>query len=99
VETIGKVLAYYRHRWKIEQTHRQLKQDYNWESMQLLKYQALTNMNMIFWIANSLLYSCKEQIVQWAVSFPRLFSQYLKNLKGLYELAYSPFQKLLKLSS
>jgi hypothetical protein len=51
------VVRYYGLRWGIEDVHRQIKQDFNWESIQLLKYLCLKNMNALLWIAASFLYN------------------------------------------
>jgi len=95
-EIISRTLSYYRLRWKIEQTHRQLKQDYKWESMQLMTYEGLKNMNMIFWISISFLYACKEYILLWAEAFPREFGQYRKKLIKLFDFVYSALMKAVK---
>jgi hypothetical protein len=95
-EIISKTLNYYRLRWKIEQSHRQLKQDYKWESMQLMSYEGLKNLNMIFWISISFLYACKEYILLWAKAFPREFGQYRKKLSKLFDFVYSALMKAVK---
>ncbi len=61
-EIIAKAIKGYRLRWKIEELHRHLKQEYNWEGLQLQSYQSLKNMNTIFWIAISFLYSLKSML-------------------------------------
>ncbi len=50
-------LTSYRARWKIEEMHRQLKQDFGWEQIRLLQYHRLKNLNAIFWLAVCFLYS------------------------------------------
>ncbi len=56
----SKCLYSYRLRWKIEEVHRQLKQDFGWEKIQLLNYDRLKMMNTLFWITASFLYSSKK---------------------------------------
>ncbi len=55
-----KCLRCYRLRWKIEEVHRQLKQDFGWEKIQLLNYNRLKMLNTVFWITASFLYSTKR---------------------------------------
>lgn len=87
-DIINKVLSNYRKRWKVEEVHRQLKQDYGWEKMQVMGYESIQNLNMIFWIAISLLYSCKDHILQWAEAFPKEFERFLKKPNTLYDFVY-----------
>lgn len=49
-------------RWKIEEVHRQVKMDYRWEDMRLLRYHALKNMNALLWMAVSFLYTALEKL-------------------------------------
>jgi hypothetical protein len=56
-QMVNMVVRYYGLRWSIEEVHRQIKQDFNWESIQLLKYLSLKNMNALLWIAASFLYN------------------------------------------
>lgn len=55
-------LQSYRARWKIEEMHRQLKQDFGWEQIRLLQYHRLKNLNAIFWLAVCFLYSMDRDI-------------------------------------
>jgi hypothetical protein len=95
-EIIRKVMSYYRLRWLIEQAHRQVKQDYGWEAMQLLSYTGLKNLNSLLWLAICFLYAQKEYIIKWAEAYPRQFGQYRKRLKHLFEFVYSALMKAVK---
>lgn len=56
-EMASLVVKYYGLRWSIEEVHRQVKQDFNWEDMQLLNYWSLKNMNALLWMAASFIYN------------------------------------------
>jgi hypothetical protein len=73
-EAVEMVVEGYGCRWKVEEVHRQIKQDYNLESIQLQRYTALKNFNAIFWTAMNFIYqhldglciplimNCKEKL-------------------------------------
>ncbi len=50
------IKGYYQ-RWKIEEVHRHLKQDFGWEEMKLMRYQSLKKLNTLFWLVVCFLYS------------------------------------------
>ena len=54
-----KVIDIYGLRWKIEEFFRQVKQDYSWEKIQLLKYQRIQSLNLWLLILMCFIYSCK----------------------------------------
>ena len=87
-EVMIKALTGYRMRWKIEEVHRQIKQDYGWEEMQLLSYQGLKNLNTILWIVVSFSYSLKSIILQLAEAYPSLLLEKKNDLKILYGFVY-----------
>lgn len=95
-EIIKQALSYYRLRWLIEQAHRQIKQDYGWEAMQLLSYTGLKNLNSLLWLALCFLYAQKDYILKWADAFPRQFGQYRKRLRKLFEFVYTALMKAMK---
>ncbi len=64
--------AYYQ-RWKIEEVHRQLKQDFGWEEMRLMRYQSLKNLNALFWLVVCFLYSLKGMVQGLKACFPSIF--------------------------
>lgn len=57
MEMASLVVRYYGLRWSIEEVHRQIKCDLNWENVQLLKYWSLKNMNALLWISASFIYN------------------------------------------
>jgi len=95
-EIISKALESYRLRWKIEELHRQVKQDYGWEDMQLLSYVGLKNLNTILWIVISFMYSLKKIILQLAEAFPSFLLDKKNNLNILYGFVYYRLSKLVK---
>ena len=45
----------YGYRWKVEEVHRHVKEQYNWEGICLRRYVALKNMNAVFgWVYTQL---------------------------------------------
>ncbi len=54
---VEKCISGYKLRWKIEEFHRHVKQDFGWEKMQLMTYVRLKNLNAILLAALSLIYS------------------------------------------
>ncbi len=96
-EIVRKALSYYRLRWLIEQAHKQVKQDFGWEEMQLLTYTGLKNLNSLLWLALCFLYGQKDYIIKWAEAFPRQFGQYRKHLLKLFDFAYSALMSAVKM--
>jgi len=95
-EIIHKVLSFYKLRWLIEQAHRQIKQDFGWEAMQLMSYTGLKNLNSILWLALCFLYAQKDYIIKWMEAYPRQFGQYRKRLRKLFEFVYTALMKAVK---
>ncbi|MEA2096009.1 MAG: hypothetical protein U9P73_04880 [Candidatus Cloacimonadota bacterium] len=95
-EIIKKALVSYRLRWKIEELHRQVKQDYGWEDMQLLSYVGLKNLNTILWVVISFLYSLKKIVLQLAEAFPVLLMDKKKNIELLFGFIYYRLFKVVK---
>ena len=61
-------VRYYGLRWSIEEVHRQVKQDFNWEDIQLLKYYSLKNMNALLWVAASFIYNKVSKITNYLIT-------------------------------
>ena len=62
MQIIEKALRGYRLRWKIEEFHRHVKQEFHWEEMQLMSYIGLKNLNTDLMIAIDLVYDAIEYI-------------------------------------
>lgn len=75
------ILESYRLRWKIEEVHRQVKNDFGWEDIQLQTYRRLQTMNTLLWVAISFLYS----LDQWKYKLTKVFTNLMleKNNKLL----------------
>ncbi|HPR18264.1 MAG TPA: hypothetical protein PLD62_08455 [Candidatus Cloacimonadota bacterium] len=95
-EIITKALESYRLRWKIEELHRQVKQDYGWEEMQLMSYVGLKNLNTILWIVISFLYSLKKMVLHLAEAFPNLLVDKKKDLSLLFGYVYYRLFKVVR---
>ncbi len=89
-ELIQYVLESYRLRWKIEEVHRQIKNDYGWEKIKLQNYNRLQNMNTILWIAISFLYS----LDRWKYLLVKTFAYIMTERKKLSELKHFIYYKL-----
>ncbi len=87
-EIIQKAIAGYRKRWKIEEVHRQMKQDLGWEHMRLASYTKLKNFNMLLTSALYFIYSCKDVIDKIAVAFPKLICFETKDWAKLQRFMY-----------
>ena len=64
-EAVELVIKGYGYRWKIEEVHRHVKEQYNWEGICLRRYAALKNMNAVFWMAISFLFTRNWSRCQW----------------------------------
>jgi len=78
----------YRKRWRIEEVHRQMKQDLGWESIRLASYTKLKNMNMLLTLALYFIYKCKDVIHKIAEAFPKLICYRKKDWYKLYQFMY-----------
>lgn len=81
----------YGHRWKIEEVHRQIKDDYELEGICLQRYEALKSMNALLWAAVSFLYTRLESLCLEIIFHPELA---LVNRKKLSDLLRFIFYKL-----
>lgn len=87
-EVVSKALNSYRHRWKIEQLHRQIKQDYKWEAIQLMSYTGLKNMNLLLLLSMCFLYSLKPIAIKLMKAFPRIMKYSNRKWKQIYDFIY-----------
>ena len=85
VETVVKG---YGLRWKIEEVHRQIKSDYQLESIRLQRYEALKTMNALLWMAISFLYTRLEPLVIDILFEPELGLINRKKIKDLFRFIY-----------
>jgi len=85
VETVVKG---YDLRWKIEEIHRQIKSDYQLESIRLQCYEALEIMNALLWMTISFLYARLESFVIDILFEPELGLINRKKIKDLFRFIY-----------
>jgi len=86
-QAVRQVMEGYGCRWKIEEVHRQLKQDYNYESISLRRYLALRNFNTLFWITMGFLYQQLEDIsLKLILEFrePLIYTGRFRNMGNFY---------------
>jgi hypothetical protein len=86
-QAVRQVMEGYGCRWKIEEVHRQLKQDYKYESISLRRYLALRNFNTLFWITMGFLYQQLEDIsLKLILEFrePLIYTGRLRDIRGFY---------------
>lgn len=82
-------------RWKIEEVHRHVKEQYNWEGICLRRYVALKNMNAVFWIAVSFIYTQLEALP--AEFFARLNLIYRNRLSEILGFVYYKLSVAMKM--
>lgn len=71
LEMVNLAIKYYGLRWSIEEVHRQIKQDFHWEDIQLLHYYSLKNMNALLWLAASFIYNKVRNLTKYLITrFP-----------------------------
>lgn len=87
-ETIRKALHCYKIRWKIEEVYRQVKCDFNWESIQFMKYQSLKTFNALLLAALIFLYDLESMKLQFAQTYTCLMLESKNNLKELSKFIY-----------
>lgn len=83
-----KVVRMYGIRWKIEEVHKQIKQDYGWEKIQLTSYTRLKTMNQILLIAVCFLYSLKRYAYLFLEAFPSIMKYCNSRWKKIYDFIY-----------
>jgi len=67
-EMVNLAVRYYGLRWSIEEVHRQMKQDFNWEKIQLMHYYSMKNMNALLWLAASFIYNKVRRISSYLIT-------------------------------
>jgi len=87
-ETMRKALHCYKIRWKIEEVYRQVKCDFNWESIQLMKYQSLKTFNALLLAALIFLYDLESMKLQFAQTYTCLMLESKNKLKELSKFIY-----------
>ncbi len=88
IEVMEKTLRMYGIRWKIEETHKLIKQKYGWEGMQLQSYLRLRNLNQVLLIAVCFMYSLKEQVNLILEAFPSIMKYCNSRWKKIYDFVY-----------
>ena len=88
LEIIQRAVCAYHKRWKIEEVHRQMKQDLQWEKMRLASYLKLKNLNMLMTISLYFVYSCKDMIEKIAEAFPKIICFRTKDWGKLHQFVY-----------
>lgn len=83
-QIIIKALKGYGYRWKIEEYHRHVKQEFNWEKVQLMSYAGLKNINSLLMIAVDIIYSSIKYIDELLHLFPEFGEIKKKDLKFIY---------------
>jgi hypothetical protein len=68
-ELIEFVFNAYKIRWKIEEVHRHIKNDFHWEKMRLGKYESLRLLNTILWLSVGFLYTLHSLKYQFIKAF------------------------------
>ena len=91
-EIIEKALRGYGYRWKIEEFHRHVKQEFNWENIQLMSYAGLKNLNTILMVAVDIIYSAIKYIDELLYLYPEF--GHLK--EQTYKYVYYKLSRVIK---
>ncbi len=89
-------LKSYRLRWKIEEVHRQIKTDFGWEKIQLLKFDRLQALNTLFWLALGFIYDLDDWKYKFAKAFNNLMLDKKNDLKILNKFIYYRITKVIR---
>ena len=89
-------LESYKLRWKIEEIHRQVKTDFGWEKIQLLKFNRLRALNTLLWLALSFIYELDDWKYKFANAFSNLMLDKKSNLKILEKFIYYRITKVIR---
>ena len=81
-------LKAYRLRWKIEEVHREIKVDFGWEKIQLLRFHRLQAMSMILWFVLGFIYELDEWKHLFAEAFSNLMLDKNNDLSILNKFIY-----------
>ncbi len=87
-EAIKLAFVGYGHRWKIEEVHRQIKSDYELESICLQRYAALKSMNALLWAAVSFLYTRLENLHKEIIFHAELALVNRRRFSDLFRFIY-----------
>lgn len=97
IDIMEKAIHMYGIRWKIEETHKLIKQEYGWEKMQLQSYLRLTNLNQVLLIAVCFMYSLKAYVKLFLEAFPSIMKYSNSRWKKIYDFVYYRISKLISL--
>ena len=89
-------LESYRLRWKIEEVHRQVKTDFGWEKIQLLKFNRLRALNTLLWLALSFIYELDDWKYKFAKAFSYLMLDKKSKLQTLEKFIYYRIVKVVR---
>jgi hypothetical protein len=92
-EAIKTTMEGYGNRWKIEEVHRHIKDDYHLEDIQLRNYSALKNFMTIFWLTMSMIYKDFESISLEMISSSGLKLIYKNKLSEYFGFIYYKIAK------
>ena len=92
-EAIKTTMEGYGNRWKIEEVHRQIKDDYHLEDIQLRNYSALKNFMVLFWLTMSMIYKDFEAISLEIISSSGLKLTYKNKLREYFGFIYYKIAK------
>ena len=95
-EAIDIAMQGYGYRWKIEEVHRQIKNDYHLEEISLRRYVALKNFNALFWVVMSFNYFHLDGLSIHILSESKMQLVYRKKLHEYIGFIYYKLAKALK---
>ena len=92
-----KVIEVYGFRWKIEEYFRHVKQEYQWEKIQLLKYQRIQSLNLWLLILVCFIYSCKDLLALGHKDYNNFLFDTKKDITMTQKFSYYRISHVIKL--
>ncbi len=96
-EAIEITMEGYGYRWKIEEVHRQIKNDYHLEDICLKRYVALKNFNALFWNVMSFIYCHLDNICLHILDQSQAPLVYRRKLNEFIGFVYYKLAKALRI--
>ena len=94
-EAIRLTMEGYRNRWKIEEVHRHIKNDYHLEQIELRKYQGLKSFLAVFFIAMGLIYQRYSEYLLQLINQVGIKLTYRNRLSELLGFIYYKISKVI----
>ena len=94
-EAIRLTMEGYRNRWKIEEVHRHIKNDYHLEQIELRRYQGLKSFLAVFFIAMGLIYQRYSEYLLQLINQVGIKLTYRNRLRELLGFIYYKISRVI----